>query len=138
MKKICLLLSCAAVAMSASAFNFTLTGKTLKTELPSRQAKSATDMAAMIAKPLDSSAMRKIGNARKADSSTSIEGTWAFQLGDYYFQTSTGPTQPISKPRLQRKGLYSLRTRRATSFPWWLFMMKTHHPSCSLELCLVR
>lgn len=105
MKKICLLLSCAAVAMSASAFNFTITGKTLKTELPSRQAKSATEMAAITAKPLDSSAMRKIGNARKADSSTSIEGTWVFQLGDYYFDESIGSYTANFEATLLEEGL---------------------------------
>lgn len=32
---------------------------------------------------------RKMLGARKADSNPTIEGTWTFSLGDYYFQTST-------------------------------------------------
>lgn len=39
-----------------------------------------------------SSQKMRLVNARKVDGNSSVEGTWTFSFGDYYFQTSTNGT----------------------------------------------
>ena len=39
---------------------------------------------------------KKVMKARKADGNESIEGTWTFSLGDYYFQSSIGGSIEIT------------------------------------------
>ena len=60
------------------------TGKELKTkQVTTPPMKAGIDKVSQLAG-------KKAISARKADAQNTIEGTWTFTLGDYYFQTSEG------------------------------------------------
>lgn len=88
MRKIYLLTLAAGVALSASAVNLNVS-KSLRSPVPAKKEMRsivATD-GIEVSKDIKNAKVRSI---RKADSEASIEGTWIFTMGDYYFQSSAG------------------------------------------------
>lgn len=81
------------VAFSAAAAPLTLPTKSLQKAPVAKKtvSKTATAVASEKAvKTADIKKSRKSLKARKADGVQSIEGTWTFTFGDYYFQSSVG------------------------------------------------
>lgn len=88
MRKIYLLTLAAGVALSASAVNLNVS-KSLRSPVPAKKeirSIVATD-GIEVSKDIKNAKVRSI---RKADSEASIEGSWIFTMGDYYFQSSVG------------------------------------------------
>lgn len=93
MKSFYTLLAAAVVAFSASAVNLNVerakqvrTLEPAKKEAVAQAKKPAVTKIAKVERSVDA----KLMGARKVSGNTGIEGTWEFQLGDYYFQTSIG------------------------------------------------
>lgn len=87
MKKLYAFTLMAAVGLSASAVTFNTEGRTLRQAVTSktRTVQSINEMQPV--QKMENGTM-KIMKARKADTNTSLEGTWTFALGDYYFEDS--------------------------------------------------
>ena len=90
MKKLYSFALAAAVAISASAFDLNVKGLQLREASPVKSETSHMKVVTSMKKVSD-----KIDNSvakapQKAAPISELVGTWEFQLGDYYFQTSTG------------------------------------------------
>ena len=91
MKKFYAILAAATVVLSASAADLNVRGKSLRGNLTAKTSK--TEMSSMKKTKHElSGKSTRVMSARKAADVSSLEGTWEFQLGDYYFQTSTNTT----------------------------------------------
>ena len=90
MKKFYLLTISASIAISAFAGEPGIYGETLLKEKSQKTHVSNADNMNIVAQPARKN--MKVMSARKVDGTASIEGTWTFLMGDYYFESSIDGT----------------------------------------------
>lgn len=114
MKKFYLLTAGMTVALSSAAFNLSTSSVNFhKGNIATENKK--------IEKVLigDSQEIQRVIVATRADESTSIEGLWIFQLGDYYFQDSTnGPIAVAFEAALESEDFVIFESVEGISLPF--------------------
>ena len=92
MKKFYTLLAAAAVVFSASAVDLKLSGKSLHGTRAEKKAKTESVTYFKKSKQEIAGKSTRLMSARKAADINSIEGTWEFAFGDYYYDYSVNGT----------------------------------------------
>lgn len=95
MKKFYALALAAAVALSASAYDFNVAGRQLQQSAPVKSEGAHMKVVTSMKKISDKAETGMEKAPRKAVSASDLVGSWEFYLGDYYFQDSTNGTLSV-------------------------------------------